>query len=339
MGYIYNINFSIKRFEKSADTDFIKAMNIYSETTPIDIKTNTNEICYWLEKKNYSKIESFISLYFALYCNEELVGFAMISYLKKIKTAVIEYISLKDEYRNNSVFFPILNLLIDYLSKNNFEIDYFINEISYKNNGKSIDKESKLFNKMICMEGFGKINAPYYTLPLGNDNFESNFEAYMYIKTRDNINSISVETYLKILKAIYFDYYIEWYRPFLNSEELNSYKDMVKQNYDKIYKQVQKQTVFEVTKTNSLCPLTHSCDYDYDTSGVLKSKKKPRNIFLVIISILLIIFIPIIIIFFYNFILKLIGIEINAVNSAIGGIFGATLSFLASFYINKKKKN
>ena len=41
--------FSIKRVIRSSDEEYIEALKIYNETTPVDIKTNTNEITYWLD--------------------------------------------------------------------------------------------------------------------------------------------------------------------------------------------------------------------------------------------------------------------------------------------------
>ena len=42
--------FAIKRITKPSNEDYISALKIYNETTPPDIKTNTNEITYWLEQ-------------------------------------------------------------------------------------------------------------------------------------------------------------------------------------------------------------------------------------------------------------------------------------------------
>ena len=38
--------FAIKRITKPSNEDYISALKIYNETTPPDIKTNTNEITY-----------------------------------------------------------------------------------------------------------------------------------------------------------------------------------------------------------------------------------------------------------------------------------------------------
>ncbi len=58
--------FAIKRITKPSNEDYISALKIYNETTPPDIKTNTNEITYWLEQ-NRNELPFEIML-FSLYC-------------------------------------------------------------------------------------------------------------------------------------------------------------------------------------------------------------------------------------------------------------------------------
>ena len=59
--------FAIKRITKPSNEDYISALKIYNETTPPDIKTNTNEITYWLEQ-NRNELPFEIML-FSLYLN------------------------------------------------------------------------------------------------------------------------------------------------------------------------------------------------------------------------------------------------------------------------------
>lgn len=44
-------SFTIKRFQSSEERDFIKALKIYNDTIPVETKTSTNEITYFLDKK------------------------------------------------------------------------------------------------------------------------------------------------------------------------------------------------------------------------------------------------------------------------------------------------
>ena len=95
--------FAIKRITKPSNEDYISALKIYNETTPPDIKTNTNEITYWLEQ-NRNELPFEIML-FSLYLNNMVVGLAMLTYLKKQKTIIFEYLALQPSFRLNAVFF------------------------------------------------------------------------------------------------------------------------------------------------------------------------------------------------------------------------------------------
>ena len=62
--------FSIRRLDRSTDSDYTAALKIYNETTPYEIKTNTNEIAFWLDRKDST--DPFESMFFALYYSENL---------------------------------------------------------------------------------------------------------------------------------------------------------------------------------------------------------------------------------------------------------------------------
>lgn len=101
--------FAIKRITKPSNEDYISALKIYNETTPPDIKTNTNEITYWLEQ-NRNELPFEIML-FSLYLNNMVVGLAMLTYLKKQKTIIFEYLALQPSFRLNAVFFTYIILV------------------------------------------------------------------------------------------------------------------------------------------------------------------------------------------------------------------------------------
>ena len=65
-------SFTIKRFQSSEERDFIKALKIYNDTIPVETKTSTNEITYFLDKKEIDNREMY---FFGLYYNEEVIGY------------------------------------------------------------------------------------------------------------------------------------------------------------------------------------------------------------------------------------------------------------------------
>ena len=169
--------FSIRRVQKATDEEYITALRIYNETTPFEIRTETNEITYWLSQNPDNEL---FELYmFVLYLDDKMIGLSMTTYIKRTKIVVDEYLAVLEQYRINTIFLIYLSLIQSYYKEHNIEYSYYVTEISNKNSGNDINRESQISLKVLCTDEFGKVNAPYYTLPLGLDNHESNFEAIL----------------------------------------------------------------------------------------------------------------------------------------------------------------
>jgi hypothetical protein len=329
MDELFEHKFAIKRVTKETDNDYYTAIQIYNDTTPVEIKTSTNEIAHWIKKEGKFKTMAFV-----LYLDNKVIGFSMIVFMVANKIAVIDYIALKPEYRLNSVFFSYISLLQDYFRESVIDVSYYIVEISNKGEGKNIDKESKLFKKLICLEGFGKICSTYYTPPLGLTNHESEFESFLYIKTNDNIKQISRETYLNIVQAIYYDYNYEWYNDFLlDKREINEYKQKLDNNFTTIKKNMTNNLLCDIIYAE--CPLISGQLANEKTHGPLpKVKNKSKKMILILIPLLLIV--PVGIICFYSVMLKVLGISSDSVFVIIGNYISAVITALSAFLISKK---
>lgn len=322
--------FSIKRLLKPTDKDYTDALRIYIDTTPADIRTSSNEITALIT--NRDKHSPFEILAFALSLNGQVIGFAMMSYIKKQRIIIFDYLALDDNFRLNAVFFVFINLLNNYISSNSYEVAYTAIEVSNKNDGSDVDKESLLFKKLICMEGFGIIDAPYFTPPLGVDNHESNFKSYLYIKSNDVIKSLSKETFTSIVSAIYYEYYFPWYKKFLSESELEVYKINIDQIYNNIIASISPHVSFNIMYND--CPMISGSGLKTYGNLPSLSKKQYRKYPLIVIIVILS---PIAILWIYNATLKFLEIPLSAANSTIGSIFGALLATVTAIYISKKK--
>lgn len=288
--------FSIRRIHKITDEEYIEALRIYNETIPFEVRTETNEINFWLSK---NKENNYFEIYmFVLYLDGKLIGLSMTTYLKKTKIVVDEYLAVLDQYRINTIFLVYLSLIQSYYKENNIDYSYYVTEISNKDSGKSINWESQISLKVLCTEEFGKINAPYYTLPLGLDNYESNFEAILYIKTNDTIKSISKETYLQIVRSIYYDYFLVWYEKLMSAEELIQYKQEIQRNYELIQNEVLDYSE-SVSITNSACiALNPENNFKHTAGTIPLSQNKPSKVtFLILCAIFIL---PVIITLCYS---------------------------------------
>lgn len=322
--------FSIKRVKKTNDIDYINAIKIYNENIPFDIRTDSNEITSWLnEDLNKSP---FVPYCFILYFNNEVVGFAMETYIKRTKIMVGEYITLQNEFHSETVLFTFLDLMHNYYRINNIDISYFVDEISNKNSGNSVDKESKLFKKMLCVQGFGEIDAPYTTLPLGLNNFESSFDAKIFIKSNDELKLISKETYLSIVESIYYDYFIVWYKDMFTEREKTKYKQKVDCFFKSISDDLIKESELEIKFVD--CPVLKESQDSYKTINI--PNRKQSNILKWLFIILVLIVLPPIIALIYTSILNFLHIETNTVSSLLGESLSGLLTFISAYVIYKK---
>lgn len=326
----YENRFFLKPITKSTDEDYLKALQIYIEETPKEIRTNTNEISYWLEKKKTSK--SFEIMVFVLFLDDVLIGFSQLTYIKSQQIVIWDYISLKSPYRENSVFLVFLNMMQNYLAATNKEITYYLAEIGNKDNGEHIDRESAFYKRIICLEGYGQVMSNYYNLPLGLDNCESEFESLLYLKTNDNISYINKETFLNIVYAICYEYYYVWYSEFINGDKLSLYKEKL----DKCYSSIEKHNC-ENSRINisyAQCPLFFS-NTGNKTSGTIPAKEKKRYAQVPFLF-LAVIITPIILAVMYNAIFPLLKIDFNNISTFISGIIASIVSYITIRLGDKK---
>jgi hypothetical protein len=164
-------------------------------------------------------------------------------------------------------------------------------------------------------------------------NYESSFEAFLYVKSSDNINSISKETYLNIISAIYYEYFYIWYSDFLDSDELNIYKQKIDVCFESIQKSLINLNSCEIKYAD--CPLIKASS-DEKTYGHLPTKKK-RNIRIIPLITVLVFVCPIVIVWGYNSILQLLNIPLSSANTIIGGFFSAAITSISALIISKKK--
>jgi len=325
--------FAIKRVTKSSDFEYQQGLGIYNATTPSDIKTSTNEINKWLNENK--ETNTFELLLFTLYCNNSVIGLAMLSYIPRYHVTIYDYIALKDEYRVNAVIFSYINLVHDYMCINEYDIAYYVVEISNKNEGKSIDKESRLFKKLICLEGFGRIKAKYQTLPLGLEHHESSFDAFLYIKSNDSLSTISKETFMDIVHAIYYEYYLAWYTIIFTADKLKVFKEeKIDRCYNMLRESLSEEIQFDIEYVD--CPMLGNLLTE-KTFGYLPSNPR-KSISKYLLMILLILLGPLGLVLGYNFIFNRLGIPINTVNSIVGSSFAAILSSFTAFSVAKNKK-
>ena len=273
MDNIVESNFCIKRFTSSKDKDFVKALMLYNDTIPVDTKTSSNEIIYFAD--HCSMQPKRIMYFFGLYCDKHLVGFVETGYLLTTKTIVIDYIVLKEGYRLNSIFYPLFSLIQRYFSENMIDYDYIATEVSTKCPEQSVDSESFFSKKMLQMEDFRIAEVLYRQPRLGLDNFESNFDFQLMIKSKQPIPMIKKETYLSIVYDIYFEHYYPWYEVADKSRSAD-YRKHLETEFEQVKLKAEQVSGDIILSNQSIaCAYYKSsdCHYNTSTAGFVSSKK------------------------------------------------------------------
>ncbi len=334
MSFILKNCYKIKLVTKADDEDYIKAIKIYNDETPPEIKTSSNQISAWIDRKKDNL--DFEFMVFVAYLDDEVIGFAEIAYFSKNSFVLIDYLTLKKNFRVNAVFFPVLSLIQIFMQNRNSNVNYWITEINNKDDGKNIDRESAFFKKLICVENFGFINTEYYHPYLGEDNFESSFVSKLYLKTNDKITNLSKETVLLIIKSIYYSYYLEWYRPFMTTDGVNNYKLNLDVNFEKIKSNMLDQINISIECRDCLLPETINSQ---STSGTVPAKKtKPKLLYYLIVGMIILIC-PLLITILYNQVLSTFGLGVNTTSlaSGIGTMLSALIAAATVYFVNTKK--
>jgi hypothetical protein len=272
-------SYEVKLLKSAHDKEFAAAINAYLASTPAEIRTDTNEIAYWLDRTNTGESASKRRLYFFdLLYNGNVIGYSEIAFLKLRKVVFIDYVALDTIYQKNSFFYIFLNLLMNYFSSNNIDYHYIIAEVSVRNEGRDIDQESAFFKQMVAKEDFLLVNAPYRQPFLGMHNGESNFDCNMLLKPISETHHITKQTYLSIVHDIYYEHYLAWYQPFFSQEEYSEYEGHLQQQFDLIKDKLKETENIEMIKYSAVeCAYftPDKCVYEKSTAGFIQAKKEP----------------------------------------------------------------
>ena len=228
----------LRRFERATDPDFSAALLLYARNTPPSSRTETNEISYWLERFHEETGDYFYV--FGFYRNGSLVGYAETAYLRSAKIFAIDYLVIEATQRRNNVFYEFVDQIKSYLEEVHPEYRLGVAEVCYGPGQKYPSSESSLVTRLLKIQGFRVARAPYYQPRLMADNAESEMGADLLIYSPEAVESLRTETYLAIVRALYFDYYLPWKRYLPDAEE--PYKDHLERLYSKIEVGVSKKS-------------------------------------------------------------------------------------------------
>ena len=306
-----NVKYELRRITSTKTDKYVNAMKLYTQNIDFFQKTNTNEIGYWVN--NTHKFKDGELLFLALISNDILIGYAELSYMKRNRIVIIDYLLIDNKYKSNSAFYTFFGLIIEYLSKNEIDYDFITKEIFCKYDNVNLYKsEISIYE----LENFKVANCLYIQPQLELSNAESEKEALLMIYQKATTASqLKKETYLYIVKTIY-EYYQIWDEPFIKYEK-NIYYEKYNGYMDSIIETIKDEHYIVMNGY----PNTHT--YASSDKGIpQKGNKSIRNA-IVYTSIVTVIVIGIL------FAVKELNVELTSVAVVSIAVLFIILSFVA----------
>ncbi len=262
--------YRLKRFTSSTDKDFVAAIKIYIDNIDNNEVTSTNEITYCVDFYNTKFHDSDFTVV-GLYLNKVLIGFAQFIYFKEEKLVFIDYLVIQKEFRKNNTFYEFIEKIKEYFDIMNYHPFFIVGEICLKehieNSGTEQQPKTKNLVRLLKMNNFGVINIPYFQPMLGLNNYESNVHAILMLYPVDENPNIKKETFLLILKSIYFKHYERWYRIFLTEYNATQYSIHLNELFNNINQKLKNITSLQLEGYTDI-------EHDKKVSNPIRAPKK-----------------------------------------------------------------
>jgi hypothetical protein len=278
-----DITYKIRHIKDGQDKDISYLLKLYAENIDPSIRTNTNEILYWLNHfEERQGNDTFWIL--ALYLNKKPVGFCQTVHFHFHKILFIDYCVIDPDFRVRA-FSEYTHLIRDFFADINIDINYYVTEIAYYSSDNNPSQNALKLIRLLKMSGFKVIKAPYAQPELGLNNFESEMKATLMIYVTGKNNdcpTLKKDTYFDIVRTIFYDHYIRWYDTFMTENEKFIYHKKIDELFDTIKKETNKHKSVQL----------NSEPYLFEQS----EQKPPRNsnkktVILLVISLIIIYFV------------------------------------------------
>lgn len=226
-------DYALVRFgpKSAATSDFLRALDIYSAETAKEIRTDTNEIVYWLGRYD-AEFDGDKLLLFGLYKGGDIIGFAQAVHLKSARIIIVDYMAICRSSRRHNVFFQFVDMIYEWTIGENLCHDYIVVEVSTPKDPLAARRAGALI-RALNMAGFATVDAPYLHPKLGSQG-ETEASAKLLVKPNIAIASISTSEYIRIVRSIYYDHYIRWYSKIFAQGAFDEYKRSVDKDYETV---------------------------------------------------------------------------------------------------------
>ncbi len=163
--------YRLRRFTNSKDTDYIDALAIYVESVSPELRTNSNEITYWLDRSYVEFGDEIVVCGF--YLDRQVIGFAQFAFFRSARLLFFDYIALHEDYRCLGEYYQFGRMLQEWIESVGFEFDYAVAEVSFESASDKPTRRSLRLARLFKQLGFGAAECSYHYPPLGDNNPQS----------------------------------------------------------------------------------------------------------------------------------------------------------------------
>lgn len=201
----------------SQDPDYASALGVYVTSVSPDVRTNSNEITYWIDRTYQEFGDEF--MVFSFYVDKQVVGFCQVVLFRQSRILFFDYLVLHKSHRSHGEYFQFARMLQEWIDNERFEFDYAVAEVSFESSQAEPTRHSVLLVTLFKQLGFGVAQCQYFQPVLGLDNPQSDMRAHLLIASRESVSSVKKETAIHIVHTIYFQHYERWYTPVIDNIE------------------------------------------------------------------------------------------------------------------------
>jgi hypothetical protein len=244
-------SYRLKRFLTSKDPDFASALLIYVRYTPPSIRSDSREIAYWLD--HFANSFGDYLYIFGFYRNKQLVAYAHATYFPKEYLYFIDYVTIDERYRGGeNVFFELVAHMRQYLENAHPDYRYGVTEVMNEPGQDHPSPAKKILIRLLKIIGFRVIHAPYFQPRLMLNDSESELLGSLLIYSPSALDRIRSETYLSILRTLYYEHYLRWQSIEPSTKKI--YKKHLDALYSKIEANIRDKTTLVVDGYHEIIP-------------------------------------------------------------------------------------
>lgn len=219
--------YRLARYRSADDRGYAAAIDIYIRNIAPRVKTDTDEIAYWL--KHFSDHGTDQLYVFGFLMDGIPIGFGMAAYFGDTELFIVDYIVIEKQFRKNNTFYEFVDQITAYLEKERPGYRYCVAEVCRLSDTDEPSDESRAVIRLLKQQGFAVIRAPYTTPRLGLSAFEAELRTDLLILSREKLESIHSETYRCIVRTIFFEYFGRWYS--IYDDETHEYNAYLEELY------------------------------------------------------------------------------------------------------------